>query len=237
MRALVIIPTYNEAENIAAIVHRTLSVVPDADILVVDDNSPDGTARIAESLSDARIHVLRRARKEGLGPAYLAGFAWGLAQGYDRLIEMDADGSHPPEALPLLLARSNQAGLVIGSRYIAGGEVRDWPRRRVLLSRWGNRYVQLMLGLPVRDATAGFRVFTAEALRRIGMEGIQASGYGFQINMTLRAVQAGVVVAEEPITFVDRERGASKMSGAIVREALWLTTRWGLARLARALRA
>jgi dolichol-phosphate mannosyltransferase len=233
MRTLVVIPTYNEVENIAWIIDRTLTAAPDVEILVVDDNSPDGTADVVEALAEPRVRVLRRAAKAGLGPAYLAGFQHGLDNGFERLVEMDADGSHPPEELPRLLDRSRSADLVIGSRYVRGGAVRDWPRRRVMLSRWGNRYVQWMLGLPVRDATAGFRVFSDTALQRIGMEGIEASGYGFQINMTLRAREAGLVIAEEPITFVDRTRGTSKMSLGIVWEALWLTTRWAIARRGR----
>lgn len=230
MKALVIIPTYNEAENIEQACRLVRSAAPSAEILVVDDNSPDGTAQRVRDLHDPQIHLLVRATKEGLGPAYLAGFRWGLEQGFDRLVEMDADGSHPATALPALLDASATAGLVIGSRYVPGGAVRNWPRRRLLLSRWGNRYVQWMLGLPVRDATAGYRVFSREALERIGLTGIEASGYGFQINMAWRAHLAGVRIIEVPITFVDRERGTSKMSGAIVREALLLTTRWGIRR-------
>jgi dolichol-phosphate mannosyltransferase len=170
-----------------------------------------------------------------LGPAYLAGFAWGIERGFDRLVQIDADGSHPVKSLPAMLAQSTQHDLVIGSRYTRGGGVANWPRRRQLLSRWGNRYVQRMLGLPVQDATAGFRVYTAAALTRIGVDGIEASGYAFQINMTWRAQQAGLSIVEVPIIFTDRAHGSSKMSGAIIREALVLTTKWGLRSRASAL--
>lgn len=235
MKSLVILPTYNEAENIEAILDQLRPL--DVEVLVVDDNSPDGTAEIVARFQAHHpgCHLLLRQEKQGLGPAYIAGFAWALGRGYERIVEMDADGSHPIERLPAMLAASDDAGLVIGSRYIHGGAVRDWPRRRVALSRWGNRYVRIMLGLRVHDCTAGYRVFTAETLRRIDFAAIATSGYGFQIDTTRRAAEAGVKISEIPITFTDRVRGQSKMSMAIVVEALVATTRWGLQRLWQAL--
>lgn len=234
MTSLIIIPTYNEAENIADICVQVRAQLPDASILVVDDNSPDGTAGLVHSLEDPHVHVLARAGKEGLGRAYLAGFRWALEREFTRIVQMDADGSHAPSALPVLIAACSAADVVIGSRYVPGGVVLNWPRRRLLLSRWGNRYVAMMLRLPVHDATAGFRVWSREALERIGLDGVEASGYAFQINMAARAHQAGLQITEVPITFTDRKRGSSKMSAAIVREALVLTTRWGIEqRLAR----
>jgi dolichol-phosphate mannosyltransferase len=233
VRILIIIPTFNEAESITEILPRALTALPSADVLVVDDSSPDGTSDIVRGMQplNPRIHLMVRAEKAGLGPAYKAGFAWGLERGYDRLIEMDADGSHPAEKLPDMIEASKHAGLVIGSRYIPGGEVKDWPARRVLLSRWGNRYVGMMLALGVKDSTAGFRVFAAETLRAVDLNEVRANGYGFQIDMTRHVVNAGIKVVEIPITFRDRERGTSKMSAKIVREALTLTTWWGLQRL------
>lgn len=233
MKALIIIPTYNESENIVDICQQVRAADEAAEILVVDDNSPDGTAALVRGMADTQIHLLLREKKEGLGRAYIAGFRWGLDRDFDRFVEMDADGSHPAGALPSLLEASIHADVVIGSRYVEGGRVRNWSTLRLLLSRWGNRYVQLMLGIPVRDATAGFRVFTRTALERIGLDGIEASGYGFQINMAWRAHGVGLKIVEVPITFTDRERGTSKMSGAIVREALLLTTRWGVSRRLR----
>lgn len=243
MRALVVIPTYNERENIADIVTRVRAL--DVDVLVSDDASPDGTGAIADQLAsrDPRVHVLHRAGKEGLGRAYLDAFRWGLARGYTHLVEMDADGSHRPEQLGSLLSRAvaaDRPDLVIGSRWVAGGEVVNWPRHRELLSRGGNLYVRLWLGLPVADATAGFRVYTREVLERIDFDSVGVSGYYFQVEMTRQTVAAGGSVVEVPISFVERTRGASKMSGAIVREAMWRTTDLGLrlrgAQLRRALR-
>jgi dolichol-phosphate mannosyltransferase len=235
VKILIIIPTFNEAENINEILPRALTALPSADVLVVDDNSPDGTAAIVQGMQhlNPRIHLLVRNEKAGLGPAYKAGFAWGLERGYERLIEMDADGSHPAEVLPDMIEASSRAGLVIGSRYTAGGGVKNWSTRRVLLSRWGNRYVRIMLRLGVDDATAGFRVFTDTTLRTIDMQQVRANGYGFQIDMTRHVVNAGIAVVEVPITFRDREHGSSKMSAKIVREALILTTFWGVQRVLR----
>lgn len=235
MKPLVILPTYNEAENIVMACRNVRSALPSAHILVVDDNSPDGTARLVRDLDDPLIHVLVREQKSGLGPAYLAGFAWGLEQGFDRLIQMDADGSHPASRLGHLVDVSQTADLVIGSRYVDGGAVRDWPAHRVMLSRWGNRYVQIMLALGVRDATAGFRVYSDHAIALIDLASVEANGYAFQINMTWRAKQAGLRITEVPITFTDRTLGSSKMSISIVIEALLLTTRWAIRSRAAAL--
>ena len=230
-RVLVIIPTYNEAENIGPITSRLRTAVPTAEILVVDDNSPDGTGRLADELAagDPQLHVLHRAGKEGLGAAYLAGFDWGLQRGYDVLVEHDADGSHRPEQLPLLLERLQTADVVKGSRWVPGGRVVNWPKSRELLSRGGNLWVRLWLGLPVSDATGGFAAWRAETLRGIDLAGVQAAGYGFQVDLAWRAIRNGFTVAEVPIEFADRRFGDSKMSRKIVAEAMWLTTRWGIA--------
>lgn len=232
MSPLVVLPTYQEAENIADVLTRIRASVPDAHILVVDDGSPDGTADLAEAVAAdlGSIDVLRRAEKSGLGPAYRAGFAWGLAAGHDVLIEMDADLSHDPQVLPELIAAvaPGRADLAIGSRYVPGGSVPGWPRNRRLLSQWGNRYISLMLRLPVRDATAGFRAYRRTILEKVGLERIRADGYGFQIEMVYEVVKAGGEVVEIPITFRDRVLGVSKMAPNIVTEAMVLVTRWGL---------
>jgi len=230
-RVLVIIPTYNEAENIQPITARLRAAVPSADILVVDDNSPDGTGALADQLaaSDPQVHVLHRKGKEGLGAAYLAGFRWGLGRGYDVLVEHDADGSHRPEELPLLLARLETADVVKGSRWVPGGSVVNWPKSRELLSRGGNLWVKLWLGLPVADATGGFAAWRASTLRGLDLDRIQAAGYGFQVDLAWHAVRRGFTVAEVPITFEDRRFGDSKMNQRIVLEAMLLTTRWGIA--------
>ncbi|HTW00713.1 MAG TPA: polyprenol monophosphomannose synthase [Streptosporangiaceae bacterium] len=226
----VIIPTYNERENLDSIVARARNAVPDADVLVVDDNSPDGTGELADKLSagDEKIHVLHRPGKGGLGAAYIAGFGWGLEQGYGVMVEMDADGSHQPEDLPKLLTALEHADAVIGSRWVAGGTVRNWPKSREALSRGANTYARLMLRLPVRDATAGYRAYRAQTLRTIDLGSVQSQGYCFQIDLTLRAVNAGLTVTEVPITFVDRTRGASKMSRAVMAEAFWRVAQWGV---------
>lgn len=227
MNVLVMIPTYNERENIADIVQRVRA--HDVDVLVVDDASPDGTGVLADDLAaaDPRVHVLHRAGKEGLGRAYLAAFRWGLARGYSHLVEMDADGSHRPEQLGALLARagaSDAPDVVIGSRWVPGGEVVNWPWHRAMLSRGGNLYVKLWLGLPAADATAGFRVYRREILERIDLTNIASTGYYFQVEMTRQAALVGGTVAEVPISFVERVRGESKMSRAIVAEAMARTT-------------
>ncbi len=230
-RVLVVLPTYDERDNLETIVGRLRAAVPDADVLVADDASPDGTGELADRLADkdSHVHVLHRPGKEGLGAAYLAGFAWGLAAGYDVLVEMDADGSHPPEQLPALLERVEAgADLVLGSRWVPGGSVVDWPRSREVLSRGGNTFTRLALGLPLRDATGGFRAFRRSALERVDLAGVSSQGYCFQVDLAWRAVQAGLRVDEVPITFVERQVGVSKMSRAIVVEALRRVTVWGL---------
>ena len=234
MNILVVVPTYNEQLNITAMLERLRSVSPEVSILVVDDGSPDGTAELAEAVGDrlGGITVLRRDRKNGLGGAYRAGFGWGLERGYDAFVEIDADFSHDPDALPSLLqAAKDGADLVIGSRYVPGGVIPDWSWHRKLLSRAGNLYASLMLRLGVKDSTAGYRVYRAGLLRRIDFETVQADGYGFQIEMTYRSRRAGATIVEVPIRFVDRERGESKMSSTIIVEALALVTKWGFERM------
>ena len=236
---LVVIPTYNEKDNVRTIVERTLAAAT-VDVLVVDDSSPDGTGDIADDLArehEGRVHVLHRLVKDGLGGAYLAGFAWGLERGYRKLVEMDADGSHHPEYLPRMLGLADENDLVLGSRWVKGGEVENWPWYREFLSRGGNLYSRLALGIAVHDATGGFRVFTADALRRIDLTGIASKGYCFQVDLCWRALEAGLQVVETPITFTEREFGVSKMSGNIVRESLTLVTRWGIDRRVREVRA
>jgi dolichol-phosphate mannosyltransferase len=230
-RVLVIIPTYQERENIERIVDRVVTSVPSAHVLVVDDGSPDGTGKIADELADAdeRIHVLHRTQKNGLGAAYIAGFDWGLDAGYDVLVEMDADGSHAPEQLPRLLAALEHADLVLGSRYVPGGAVVNWPRRRAVLSRGGNLYTRMALGLDLRDATGGYRAFRREVLEDIDYAAVASQGYCFQVDLARRASEAGFRVVEVPITFVERVRGESKMSSDIVREAFLRVTQWGVA--------
>lgn len=232
---LVIIPTYDELANIESIVDRTLAAVPDADVLVVDDGSPDGTGALVEKLAagDPRIHVQHRSGKLGLGSAYVLGFGWGLERGYELLVEMDADGSHAPESLPAMIGLAREdAGpaLVIGSRWVPGGQVVNWPRSREILSRGGNAYARIMLGLDVKDATAGFRVYTAEVLRAIDIGSIDSRGYCFQVDMTLRVLDEGGHVAEHPITFRERIAGESKMSRGIVIEAMRRVTVWAFQR-------
>ena len=229
-RVLVIIPTYNELENLRPITARIRAAVPSAHILVADDNSPDGTGALADELAaaDDHVHVLHRKGKEGLGAAYIAGFRWGLEQGYDVLVEHDADGSHKPEYLPMMLDRLKTADAVKGSRYVKGGSTTGWPLHRQLLSRGGNLWTRLMLGLKVKDATGGFTAWRATTLRGIDLAGVEAAGYGFQVDLVWRALRNGFTVAEVPIEFMEREYGDSKMNSTIVAEAMLLTTRWGL---------
>lgn len=237
-RILVAVPTYNEAVNLEPAVTRLRQTVPAADVLVVDDGSPDGTGAIADRLAaaDRQVHVLHRSGKQGLGAAYLAAFRWALAEGYDVVVEMDADGSHRAEDLPRLLTALLHADLVLGSRWVPGGEVHNWPRSRLLLSRGGNGYTRLALGLPLRDATGGFRAFRATTLEKIDLDGVSSQGYCFQVDLAWRAVRQGLTVVEVPITFVERQQGHSKMSRAIVLEALWRVTAWGVADRLRRLR-
>jgi dolichol-phosphate mannosyltransferase len=228
-RALVIIPTYNEKENIRSIVELVLSQAPNLDVLVVDDNSPDGTARIVEEMAkvDPRLHLLSRAGKLGLGTAYIAGFKWGLARHYAYLIEMDADFSHDPREIPNMLQAIQEADLVLGSRYINGVRVVNWPLSRLFLSKGASYYVRIITGLPVNDPTGGFKCFRRRVLEAIDLDEVRSNGYAFQVEMTYKAWMKGYRVREIPITFADRYAGKSKMSGHIVREALWMV--WALA--------
>lgn len=232
---LVVIPTYNERESLPTAVAALFAAAPEVHLLIVDDSSPDGTGELADRLAaaDPRIQVLHRTTKDGLGRAYLAGFSIGLEQGYAAIVEMDADGSHPAERLPEMistLAADPALGVVIGSRWVEGGQVVDWPLRREALSRTANAYARFMLGVPARDVTAGYRAYRAEVLREIDAE-VKSRGYAFQVDMTVRTHDAGWGIAEVPITFKDREAGQSKMSSGVVLEAMLLVTRWGVARL------
>ncbi|PZF59000.1 dolichol-phosphate mannosyltransferase [Curtobacterium sp. MCSS17_008] len=235
---LVIVPTYNEAENVRDITRRILDAVPTAHLLVVDDGSPDGTGDIVDELAatDERVHLLRRSGKLGLGTAYVAGFRWGIEHGFDLLVEMDADGSHPADRLPALIGAVADADpaddvlLAIGSRWMRGGSVVDWPKRREFLSRGANTYARILLGIDVHDVTAGFRAYRADAIARMDLESIDSKGYCFQIDMTLRTHDLGGRIVEVPIRFRDRVHGVSKMSGDIIVEAMLRTTQWGLQR-------
>ena len=229
-RVLVIVPTYDERENLEPILTRLHAAVPSAHALVVDDGSPDGTGLLADRLSaaDPRVHVLHRSAKAGLGAAYIAGFAWAREHDYDVCVEMDADGSHAPEQLPRLLLALERADVVLGSRWVTGGEVVNWPRSRELLSRGGNAYTRVMLGLPLRDATGGYRAYRRSVLDALPLHEVASQGYCFQVDLAWQAWRAGRTVVEVPITFVERERGESKMSRSIVAEALWRVTWWGL---------
>jgi dolichol-phosphate mannosyltransferase len=236
-------PTYNERQNLEPIITRVRAAVPETDVLVVDDNSPDGTGKIADEIAenDSHVHVMHRTEKAGLGKAYIAGFGWALERGYDVIIEMDADGSHQPEHLPSLvgaLRTEDRAGadLAIGSRWVRGGKVVNWPKSREALSRGANIYIRVMLGMGVRDATAGFRAYRADTLRNISLSNVESTGYSFQIDLTIRVHQAGLKIVEIPITFVEREHGASKMSSNIILEAFWRVAQWGTASKLRRLR-
>jgi dolichol-phosphate mannosyltransferase len=238
-RILVIVPTYNERESLPLIIRRIRAAVPEAFILVADDNSPDGTGAIADSLAehDDHVQVMHRHGKEGLGAAYIAGFTWGLQNNYDVLVEMDADGSHQPEQLPRILEALRGADLVLGSRWIPGGGTENWSKGREVLSRGGNAYTRAMLGVPLHDATGGYRAFRADTLRGIDLHTVASQGYCFQVDLAWRAVQRGFIVREVPITFVEREVGSSKMSRAIVAEALLRVTQWGIQERASTVRA
>ena len=230
-RILVIVPTYNERESLPVIIERIRTSVPDAHVLIADDNSPDGTGQIADALaaSDSQVQVMHRTSKDGLGAAYIAGFTWGMQNGFDVLVEMDADGSHQPEQLSRLLSALRDADLVLGSRWVSGGGTENWSKGREVLSRGGNLYTRTMLGVPLYDATGGYRAFRADTLRGIDLHTVASQGYCFQVDLAWRAVQRGFTVTEVPITFVEREVGTSKMSRAIVAEALWRVTQWGVA--------
>ncbi|MFI2752014.1 polyprenol monophosphomannose synthase [Cellulomonas sp. P22] len=236
LRVLVVVPTYDERDSLPGAIDRLRAHVPDADVLVVDDASPDGTGELAESIAAAEesrsgrdpVHVMHRAGKQGLGTAYVAGFRWGLERGYDVIVEMDADGSHRAEDLPRLLAALDGADLVLGSRWVPGGKVVNWPLNRQLLSRGANTYTRLALGLPLHDATGGFRAYRAPVLRALPLDEIESHGYCFQVDMAWRVLRAGGTAVEVPITFVEREQGRSKMSSNIVVEALVKVTVWGV---------
>lgn len=236
MRSLVILPTYNERENLARLVPAVLAVARDLDVLIVDDASPDGTGALAEQLAAAsgRVAVLHRSGKLGLASAYIAGFRYGLARGYEHLIEMDADCSHRPADLPRLLApvRAGRADLVLGSRWVPGGGTLRWPWHRRLISRGGSLYARAVLGLPLRDLTGGFKVFHQRVLRTINLATLRATGYGFQVELTYRAWRAGFRVRELPIVFAERAGGVSKMNGRIVLEALLMVPRLRAERVA-----
>jgi dolichol-phosphate mannosyltransferase len=236
---LVVIPTYNERDNLGPIVGRVQVTLPAVHVLVVDDGSPDGTGELADQLAerDDRVHVMHRTEKAGLGAAYTAGFAWALDRGYRVIVEMDADGSHAPEDLPRLLDALQDADLALGSRYVPGGRVVNWPKRRELLSRGGNLYSKLALGVGINDITGGYRAYRRRVLETLRLDNIASTGYCFQVDLAWRTVQAGFSVVEVPITFTEREIGESKMSGSIVREALVRVTKWGLRRRAGQVRS
>jgi dolichol-phosphate mannosyltransferase len=229
-RVIMVVPTYNEVDNLAGLLARLRHSNPEVDVLVVDDGSPDGTGALADRLAaeDPQVRVLHRPRKQGLGAAYAEAFVIALDEGYDLIGEMDADGSHQPEQLPRLLAAATDADVVIGSRWVPGGSVVNWPWHRRALSRGGNLYTRALLGIGVRDATAGFRVFRQQALEAVHLERVQSHGYAFQVELVYLALRAGLRVVEVPIEFVERERGDSKMTPEVARESLVRITRWGL---------
>ena len=230
-RVLIVMPTYNERQNLEMMAGRIRESTPQADLLVVDDNSPDGTGDLAEKLveTDQHVHVMHRTEKAGLGKAYIAGFSWALEHGYDVVVEMDADGSHRPEDLPRLLSAIDAgADGVIGSRWVPGGKVVNWPKKREVLSRGANIYTRLMIGFGIKDATGGYRAYRASTLRKIDLSNVDSAGYSFQVDITVRILRAGLRLVEVPITFVEREHGVSKMDGAIIREAFWRVAQWGV---------
>ncbi len=229
-KVLVVIPTYNERENLPLIVAGVQAAAPEVYILVADDNSPDGTGEVADDLAadDKAVQVLHRANKSGLGAAYLESFQWAKDHGYDVVVEMDADGSHSPSDLVKILASLADNDVVLGSRWVKGGRVVNWPKSRELLSRGGNLYTRLWLGIPLRDATGGFRAYRMTAINQLDISKVESQGYCFQVDMAWRAVRSGLRITEVPITFVEREIGESKMNQAIVKEALWRVTQWGL---------
>ncbi|GAB3145921.1 polyprenol monophosphomannose synthase [Amycolatopsis sp. NPDC004378] len=229
---LVVIPTYNERENLGPILDRLHKVLPDVHVLVVDDGSPDGTGELADERAAANdhVHVMHRTEKAGLGAAYIAGFRWGLAREYATIVEMDADGSHAPEDLPRLLDAVGDADLAIGSRYVPGGAVVNWPLKRQVLSRGANIYSQIALGMRTRDITAGFRAYRRPVLEKLALDEVNSHGYCFQIDLTIRTADAGFEIVEVPITFTEREIGESKMDGSIIREAFLRVASWGAER-------
>ncbi|MFW0110445.1 polyprenol monophosphomannose synthase [Rothia sp. P13129] len=231
MRVLTVIPTYNEKDNLPVVVRELRAAVPTCHILVVDDNSPDGTGELADEIAaeDSHVHVLHRAVKDGLGGAYIAGFKWGLNEGYDVLVEMDADGSHRPEQLPLLLeAIENGADLAIGSRYVPGGKTKNWPMHRQILSRGANLYTKIILGTKINDITAGYRAFRRDAIEHLLLTDTDSKGYVFQVDLAWRAESAGLKIVEVPITFVERAIGTSKMDSSIILDSMTKVTGWGL---------
>lgn len=229
-KVLVVIPTYNERENLPLIVAGVRAAAPEVYILVADDNSPDGTGEVADDLAadDKAVQVLHRANKSGLGAAYLEAFQWAKDHGYDVVVEMDADGSHSPSDLVKILASLADNDVVLGSRWVKGGRVVNWPKSRELLSRGGNLYTRLWLGIPLRDATGGFRAYRMTAINQLDISKVESQGYCFQVDMAWRVIRSGLRITEVPITFVEREIGESKMNQAIVKEALWRVTQWGL---------
>ncbi|WP_147106772.1 polyprenol monophosphomannose synthase [Nesterenkonia populi] len=237
MKILTVIPTYNEIDALPTTIDRLRAALPESDVLIVDDSSPDGTGELAEEMAaaDEQIHVIHRIKKDGLGGAYIAGFTWGLRRDYEAFVELDADGSHQPEQLPDLIDKLDEADLVIGSRWVPGGAVVNWPVQREVISRAGSFYSRTMLGLNVRDITAGFRVFRRSTLEDIDLKSIKSAGYGFQVDMTFRVARQGKTIKEVPITFVERTMGESKMSSGIVLEAVANVTKWGLGARASAL--
>ncbi len=232
---LVIMPTYNEVENLRISVEELIKHNLDVDLLIVDDNSPDGTGALADQISAQlpNVTVLHRQTKNGLGPAYLAGFDYAFEKGYEYVIEMDADGSHRAIDLPKLISQSTAADLVIGSRWCEGGAVLNWPAHRKAISKIGNWYTGIMLNSPIRDMTAGFRIYKTSLLKRLDLKTVSSHGYSFQVEMAWRSLAVNAVTVESPITFVEREQGVSKMTASIVVEALWLVTKWGILRLLR----
>jgi len=237
MKAIVIVPTYNEAENIANLIDKIFSVDSNLNILVIDDNSPDGTAEIVKRISekDPRVHLIQRPGKLGLGTAYIEGFKYALANGYEAIFEMDADFSHNPEDIPRFLDALEDADLVIGSRYLTGVNVINWPLRRLMLSYFANLYTRIITGMPVRDATGGYKCFRAEALKKIDLDKIKTNGYGFQIEMNFRFWAKGFRVKEIPIVFVDRRNGVSKMNKKIILEAVFLVWKLKLCKIFKCL--
>jgi len=226
LKTLVIMPTYNEVESLSFSINSIRELELELDVLIVDDNSPDGTGHLADQLSNSKTFVLHRKAKDGLGAAYLAGFNWAISKDYEVVIEMDADGSHQAKDLQKILDQVENADLVLGSRWVNGGEVVNWPWYRRMISRAGNRYAKQMLGTKINDMTSGFRAFRVEFLKTLELEGVAARGYGFQVEMALRTHRAGGRIIEVPIVFIERNFGRSKMTTAIVLEALWLVTKW-----------